>query len=222
MAEDISEQPLSGSGTVRLGDSRSAKPWRELLDEGKADACITSPPYLNNFDYADATRLEVYFLGRASSWSELCERIRGKMMVATTQQSRAGVARRHEAQLKSAGEAGEAVIAIIERLRDERLSRARGKEYDRLVPSYFCGLRSVLAKLAPRLKSGAKCCWVVGDSAPYGVYIDTPKLIEMLAESEGFTPLGSERIRQRGNRWVQNGSRHHVALDERLITLQKV
>ena len=68
IAEDISEQPLSGTGTVRLGDSRSAKPWRELLDGDKADACITSPPYLNNFDYADATRLEVYFLGRASSW----------------------------------------------------------------------------------------------------------------------------------------------------------
>lgn len=221
MAEDISEQPLSGIGRVRLGDSRSAKPWRELLDGDKADACITSPPYLNNFDYADATRLEVYFLGRATSWYELCERIRAKMMIATTQQSRAGVARRHEAQLKGAGEAGEAVISLVERLREERRSRARGKEYDRLVPSYFCGLRAVLEKLAPSLKPGAKCSWVVGDSAPYGVYIDTPKLIEILAEGEGFKALGSERIRQRGNRWVQNGSRHHVALDERIITLQK-
>ena len=143
------------------------------------------------------------------------------MMIATTQQSRAGIARRHEAQLKGAGEAGEAVISLVERLREERRSRARGKEYDRLVPSYFCGLRAVLEKLAPSLKPGAKCCWVVGDSAPYGVYIDTPKLIEILAEGEGFMALGSERIRQRGNRWIQNGSRHHVALDERIITLQK-
>lgn len=221
MAEDISDLPLSGGGMVRFGDSRSSRPWRELLGDDKADACITSPPYLNNFDYADATRLEAYFLGRARSWRELCERIRARMMIATTQQSRAEVARRHEAQLKTAGEAGETVLSLVARLKFERQARARGKEYDRMVPSYFCGLRAVLRQLAPRLRRGAKCCWVIGDSAPYGVYVDTPRLVEMLAEREGFRALGSEQIRQRGNRWVQNGSRHHVALDERIVVLEK-
>ena len=59
----------------------------------------SSPPYLNNFDYADATRLELYFWGPVASWKEMCESVRSGMLVATTQQTRQAVARAAYEQL---------------------------------------------------------------------------------------------------------------------------
>ncbi|MFM9264885.1 hypothetical protein [Tychonema sp. BBK16] len=35
-------------------------------DDDFADLIITSPPYANNYDYADATRLEMCFVGEIS------------------------------------------------------------------------------------------------------------------------------------------------------------
>lgn len=218
MAEDLEKEPLQGSGRALLGDSRSRGIWRNLCRDSKPDACVTSPPYLNNFDYADATRLEVYFLGRASSWRELCDRIRVKMLVASTQQSRVATAARDRRRLEANFPAAAALITpTIDLLAKERLSRDRGKEYDRLVPSYFCGVAAVLGQLKAHGGDNISCAWVVGDSAPYGIYIDTPGIIGTLAESIGFKEQRSQSIRSRGNRWRENGTRHQVALEERLV-----
>lgn len=40
-----------------LGDSRR----EQALEDGQVSLALTSPPYLNNYDYADRTRLETYF-----------------------------------------------------------------------------------------------------------------------------------------------------------------
>ena len=48
---------------MRCGDSRVPEAW-ESIAPGTAKGCVSSPPYLNNFDYADATRLELYFWAR--------------------------------------------------------------------------------------------------------------------------------------------------------------
>ncbi|WP_407503101.1 DNA methyltransferase, partial [Acinetobacter baumannii] len=67
-----------------LGDSRSTDIPSESVDH-----IFTSPPYLNNFDYADRTRLEMYFTGDAENWSDISKNIRTKLMTsATTQISR--------------------------------------------------------------------------------------------------------------------------------------
>src|SRR6185312_10300595 len=58
-------------GRVVRGDARSAATWKRAASGTRFDACVSSPPYLNNFDYADATRLELYFLGMASTWAEM-------------------------------------------------------------------------------------------------------------------------------------------------------
>lgn len=219
MAEDLKESPLTSAGRVRLGDSRSAQPWRDLFGAERADACISSPPYLNNFDYADATRLEVYFLHAATTWSELCGHIRSRMLVASTQQTRVGRAKRDLAALGRGWPAVETqTVKLVADLERERKLRPRGKEYDRLVPSYLYGIGRVLTHLRCYMEKGSVCAWVVGDSAPYGVYIDTPKLIAELAEQSGFSAEGTQVLRHRGSRWRENGSRHEVCLNERLIT----
>ncbi len=51
-----------------------------------ADLVITSPPYANNYDYADATRLEMTFWGDIESWGDLQEKVRQYLVAACTQQ----------------------------------------------------------------------------------------------------------------------------------------
>jgi len=140
------------------------------------------------------------------------------MLIASTQQSRAAVAARDWKRL----EAGFPTVAtlirpIVDALREERLARDRGKEYDRMVPSYFHGIAMVLRQLRANSGEDISCAWVVGDSAPYGIYIHTPGIILKLADSVGFRPGQSKSIRSRGNRWRENGTRHQVELEERLI-----
>ncbi len=60
----------------------------DISDES-VDHVFTSPPYLNNFDYSDRTRLELYFWGIAKTWKDISDNIRTKLITsATTQISR--------------------------------------------------------------------------------------------------------------------------------------
>lgn len=221
MADDLSGAPDAAGDRVIAGDSRSPSTWAAALGARPAAACITSPPYLNNFDYADATRLEVYFLGAASSWAELCGIIRAEMLVATTQQTRVALARRADEELSGYPNTYPALRQPIERLAIERNRRARGKEYDRVLAPYFLGLARVLAALHKHLAPRAKAAWIIGDSAPYGIYVDTPSIVLGLAEDLGFRAIADVSLRTRGERWRTNGTRHQVKLSERLITFAR-
>jgi hypothetical protein len=211
----------SMNGTVLAGDARQDKSWTGVLAGATADGCVTSPPYLNNYDYADATRLEAYFWGIARSWAELCEVIRLPMMTSTTQQTRVGMSDDAMARLKDLPSSHAIVSGLKERLEAERLRRQRGKEYDRLVGMYFADAMTVTKNLFRHLQPGARAALVVGDSAPYGVYIDTPAIWTSIANEVGFTKLADQTIRSRGQRWRTNGSRHQVALSERIVLWQR-
>lgn len=71
--------------TLILGDARLPHPD---VKKESVDLAITSPPYLNNYDYADRTRLEMYFFGWAKSWSDITRSVRDKLMIAATTQIR--------------------------------------------------------------------------------------------------------------------------------------
>ncbi|MFZ3557631.1 hypothetical protein [Streptomyces sp. BH055] len=224
MVEDIREFEAnyftSPACRVRQGDSREALSWSEL-GYGTAHGCVTSPPYLNNFDYADATRLELYFWGEVTSWSQMCAEVRSDMLTATTQQSSVGAASDARKNLQSYGTVGTEISEIVDRLQKERGNRARGKEYDRVVPDYFVAIARIFENLATVLAPGAPAVLLVGDSAPYGVYVDTPGLIAKLAMSLGFTLESDVILRHRGQRWASNTTRHNVQLAERLVMLHR-
>jgi hypothetical protein len=213
---DLGTLPESTRATVVHGDSARSDTW-DQGDLPPGSMCITSPPYLNNFDYADATRLEMYFWGRNSSWSQMCADVRSGMLVATTQQSSVEKGRAAMEALKEHPSLHAVVEELATKLESERLGRSRGKEYDRVLPSYVLGLVQVLSQVRSRLRPGSWCGWVIGDSAPYGIYVDTPMLIQLAAQSVGFHGNESVIMRDRGLKWRTNGTRHQVALNERVI-----
>lgn len=51
--------------------------WAELV--------ITSPPYVNNYDYADATRLKMSFFGDIDNWGDLQDSVRKYLIRSCTQ-----------------------------------------------------------------------------------------------------------------------------------------
>jgi len=177
---------------------------------------------LNNFDYADATRLELYFWGEVTSWRDMCLNVRAGMIIATTQQSSVGASRQALDVLTGMGEVGKRVRELTKQLARERNAKTRGKEYDRVLPDYFVGISQVLTHLWGALAPSARCVWLVGDSAPYGVYVDTPRLIGELAEHAGFRVVDDVVLRRRGGRWQTNTGRHSTALSERLLLFDRV
>ena len=49
---------------------------KSSIEDRSIDLIITSPPYTNNYDYADATRLELSILGTIKGWGDLQTLIR--------------------------------------------------------------------------------------------------------------------------------------------------
>ena len=89
-----------------------------------------------------------------------------------------------------------------------------------MVVSYAGDMVKVLKGLHGALKPGAKAVFVIGDSAPYGVFVDTPDLVSELGEAVGFSEVSRTLLRNRGTRWRTNGSRHQVSLSERMLVLE--
>lgn len=206
-----------GTGTIVAGDARTSNAWSSV--PSNVDGCVTSPPYLNNYDYLDAIRLELYFLGRAASWGELLDVARSNLVAATTHHATEASARTAREELRELGAEG-LVSDLAGLLAVERKRRPRGKEYDRMLLSYAGDMAKVLQGLRGVLRTNAKAVFVVGDSAPYGVYVDTPDLIASLGALLGFHQVSSSLLRNRGLRWRTNGSRHQVALAERMLVLE--
>lgn len=214
MAEDLAQRPSGADALVVHGDSRDARAWHGV----SGSVCVTSPPYLNNFDYADATRLETYFWGRNTTWAELCSDVRAGMLVATTQQSStAGAESALETLTETWPQLGSDVEALSLSLEHAGASRQRPKEYGRVLPQYVLGMQAVLAAMLKAVEPGGWCGWVIGDSAPYGVFVDTPALITNCAETHGYRSFETVHLRARGERWRMNGTRHQVTLSEKLV-----
>ncbi len=207
-----------------LGDSRKRE---ALVADETLDLAITSPPYLNNYDYADRTRLEMYFFGLASSWSDITRDVRDKlMMAATTQVRRADYdldkllrpeLAEHTPEVFEALRAG---VSDLARLRREKSGK---KDYDIMVAQYFNDMYDVLRETYRVLKPGAAFVLVLGDSAPYGVYIPTGRFVAEIACSSGvgFSSFQMEDLRKRGGKWPGNPQRHKVPLAEGLVILRK-
>src|SRR5207248_2509867 len=110
----------------------SSDSWIALGDP--AAACVSSPPYLNNFDYADATRLELYFIGEVTTWAEMCRTVRRKMLIATTQQTKVSESEAAWGVLEEYPRKYNQLRQLGDELSTRRKERPRGKEYDRVLP----------------------------------------------------------------------------------------
>lgn len=205
---------------IFLGDSRNT---RGIIDDSSVDHIFTSPPYLNNFDYADRTRLEMYFMGEAKSWSDICDSVRTKLITsATTQISRSDPKYAFlDEFVKCCPEEHSFLRDSVDSLSQIRKTKGGKKNYDLLVVGYFNDMFQTLKENFRVLKPGSTAKYILGDSAPYGVHIPTDELIGQIGCHVGFKGFKIDLLRARGEKWKSNPQRHGVQLRETIVTLTK-
>lgn len=227
MADDIEEIKLISSNLYRKswhvlvnGDSRNTE---EHIPNESVDFVFTSPPYLNNFDYADRTRLEMYFWGEASSWGDISEHVRTKLMTsATTQIVRSNPRYEISDELKiECPDVASFVETAVTELAERRKTKGGKKSYDLMVAGYFNDIHQIIKDVYRVLKPDTNALFVLGDSAPYGVHIPTDDLIGKIAVGVGFRNYDLEILRTRGSKWKANPQRHSVELRESIVILRK-
>jgi len=206
---------------VEMGDARRFETYTE---PESVDLIVTSPPYMNNYDYADRTRLETYFWGIFHNWGDITKGVRDHLIMAATTQVRISemrdvrccpgifaVDRTVHAELQ----------ATIHSLAEMRQVKAGKKTYDSVTAGYFEDMLKVIHGAFIVLRPRGQFVLVLGDSAPYGVHIPTDEFIGRLGVSVGFSSYNLEVIRTRGEKWAHNGQRHSVPLRESIVTLVK-
>jgi len=172
------------------------------LESQSVSIVVTSPPYLNNFDYAEMTRMHLYFWGWAASWGEISAKVRSQLIVNTTTalKGHKEIQGEHRQQINSS--LREELDELVKTLREKRRLRAGKKEYDLLVFPYFAQMTSVLRECRRALMPNAPIHIVVADAALYGTHISTPQILASVLTHIGFQDVRCDLMRTRGHRWV--------------------
>ena len=185
----------------------------QQIPDGWANLVVTSPPYANNYDYADATRLEMSFFGEIRGWGDLQDTIRKYLVRSCTQ---------HVAKLQ--GETykmiNDPILDPIQKeltetckmLESEREKHGGKKPYHTMIAAYFSDMAKVWLALRRVTSPDSLVCFVVGDSAPYGIYVPVDRWLGELAVAAGFKSYVFEKTRDRNVKWKNR--KHNVPLQE--------
>lgn len=194
---------------LRLDDARRCV----TVPDGWATLVITSPPYANNYDYADATRLEMAFLGEIRGWGDLQEAVRKHLVRACSQHVPPGAVDL-DAVLASPELAPirNEIVAVCRELSAVRMERGGRKTYNNMIACYFLDMAQVWRALRRVCASPCEVCFVIGDSAPYGVYVPVIEWLGRLAKGAGFESWSFEKLRDRNVKWKNR--KHRVPLCE--------
>ncbi len=182
----------------------------------KVDAVITSPPYANNYDYADALRFEMTFWGEVQGWGDIHDKVRKHLIVSSSQ---------HSSKEKLIAEEllADPILApihaelkrVVDTLAIVRESHGGKKHYHTMIAAYCRDIGLVMRELRQACNPGVRMCWVIGDSAPYGVYCSIDEWIGELALASGFKSYRFEKLRDRNTKWKNR--KHRVPLKEGLL-----
>lgn len=180
------------------------------------DLVITSPPYPNNYDYADATRLEMTFWEEISGWGDLQGTVRRHLVRSCSQHA---AAERLSLDLllsdPSVDPIRDELTTVCEALAEVRKTKGGKKTYHTMVAAYFVDLARVWESLRRLVAHGGHIAFVIGDSAPYGVYVPSDKWLGKLALANGFKSYHFEKLRDRNIKWKNR--KHRVPLKEGIL-----
>lgn len=203
------QRSASSSGKLLVHDARKCY---ESLD-GKVDFVITSPPYPNNYDYGDCTRLEMCFWHEVSGWGELQSVVRRFLMRSCSQHTAAEKLKLDDVlTAPQLGPIRDELSEICHLLDKERLNHGGKKTYHTMVAAYFADIALVFHTLRRACRTGSRMCFVIGDSAPYGIYVPVDCFMGRLAIAAGFSKYSFEKIRDRNIKWKNR--KHRVPLKE--------
>jgi len=183
MEEDIKAFPIEkGLSKIVQMDVRTLAKYK---DARKFDFCITSPPYLNTFDYSDVYRPELFLAGFVEDNQDLMK-IRMKTIRSHVQANWALPVRNTFGVLYAK------MLKEIETKKDDLWSN----RIPAMIQAYFEDLEKLLIALKSRANKGATLKIVVATSAYAGVIIPVDLIIADIAENLGWLLEEVQTIRR--------------------------
>ncbi len=212
MADDLaalgsSRDRWGPPASVREGDARSID-----LPEGSVDFAVTSPPYVNGLDYVMNYKLDLAWLGYASSYPDLSA-LRHRE-VACDNLPRASTA----GFLDPRAAPDPWLRELLPRIRNHVLRKGTYRRDDMhgVVLRYFADLEAVMRGVHRALRPGGRFVLVVGDSLLAGTYVPGDLLTARLGARIGFAIESVQVARAR-----RSGQRRHFLLRESIVTLRR-
>ena len=222
MYSDIQQMPHHEQlATVYNWDSRLKN---ENVAEASCGLCITSPPYLNNLDYGEVSKVHSHFFEMTYDWNDITEKVRRKLVTgATTHYRDTDFVMEEFAQKEFAQHNPDTMGKLVElygRIKENAKQRKGKKSFHILMMHYFEDMYYVLKEMRRVLRYGGEAYLVLGDSAPYGIYVPTTQILGDVALSAGFTEYSIHKIRSRGDKWKTLKNRHNISLSENILILK--
>jgi hypothetical protein len=171
IVEDLNAAPLRGNVDVINDDSR------EVLKTlgSKFRLCITSPPYLNSFDYSDVYRPELFLMEMVRNTKDL-RSIRLKTVRSHVQ------VRWGEPTESNFGELYRDTISELRTIKDDLWDR----RIPTMVQAYFEDMKCILQHLYRRATTDAQVWLVVSTSAYGGVEIPVDLILAKIGTQNGW------------------------------------
>ncbi len=159
---------------IKLYDARNPNPMDQEI---KFRLCITSPPYLNSFDYSDVYRPEL-FLGKYVANNKELQSLRHKIL-------------RSHVQINWAKPTqngfGETYYSVLERI-IQRADLLWDKRLPLMIQAYFEDIMLVLQNLRTMAHDSAILWLVVSTSAYVGVEVPVDLIIADIGNKVGWKP----------------------------------
>jgi len=221
MLDDIDKiKIVKQSSKIYLHDSRTKN---ENIFDNSCTISITSPPYLNNLDYGEVSKVCSHFFGLTNSWNDITEKVRKKLVTGATthfKNKEFNIDNYKNTEFYYLNSSiVEPLFSLTEKIRLESYKRVGKKRFDILVLYYFEDMFKVLKEMRRIISANGKAYLVLGDSAPYGIFIDTTKVLGEIALSVGFKKYKIIKLRERGTKWKLR-FRHNLKLSENLLILE--
>lgn len=212
VSEDLQAAPLSNSQAIVVDQDA-----RKLTSGDRFRLFITSPPYLNSFDYTDIYRPEL-FLGKWVTDAVGLRNLRQKTL-------RSHIQAKWEDPVRS--DFGDSYHEAMAAINDER-HRLWNPRIPVMIQAYFEDIGRVLKRLSLIATDNATIWMVVSTSAYVGIQIPVDNIISDIAGSTGWSTRRIQVLRKLSRvpvqQWTElsdagNGSPH---LRESLLVLDAI
>jgi DNA modification methylase len=209
--QDLEKEPLAGGlSRVECRDSRALETFEQ---KRRFDFCVTSPPYLNSFDYSDVYRPELFLTGVVGDNDQLM-RIRMRTVRSHIQ------ADWTPPQKDSFGSLYAKAIKELQAKQGDLWS----PRILEMVQAYFEDMERLLSALAIRANPNALLKVVVATSAYCGVVIPVDFILAEIAEKAGWVIKDVKvvrRLRSSAQNWKHESLANGVpALRESIVVLR--
>jgi hypothetical protein len=104
------------------------------------------------------------------------------------------------------------LVGTCKLLEAEREKHGGKKPYHTMIAAYFHDMAKAWRALRRVTSKGSLVCFVIGDSAPYGIYVPVDRWLGELAIAAGFSSYTFEKTRDRNVKWKNR--KHRVPLHE--------